>query len=236
MNVTQHHPRLEARRTLKRLLESTDHEQQLIGYEIHDGLAQQLSAALMQFEVFDRLRQKDPDQAVQAHDLGVQLVREGHAEARRLIGGLRPPQLEEGGIQPAIESLVDEANKRGKPTIEFCCIIGQVRLEPMLEHAVFRIVQECIANACRHSKSQKVRVDLVRHGKRLHIEVQEWGIGFEVKRVREGHYGLEGIQERAMACGGRVVIKSAPRQGTEIIVELPVRLAKKTGCRSCQPK
>jgi signal transduction histidine kinase len=232
MNVAVHRSRLDTGHTLQHLLEFSDHELQLIGYEIHDGLAQQLSAALMYFEVFDRLKKKDPERAAKAHDVGVELVREGHAEARRLIGGLRPPQLEDGGIRPAIESLVAEANKRGKRRVEFHWDLEQSRLEPMLEHNVFRIVQECLTNACRHSKSKKVKVDLVQRGKQIRVEVQDWGVGFELKRVRKGHFGLEGIQERARAFGGHAIIKSVPGQGTDIVVKLPVLRAKVRACRS----
>jgi PAS domain S-box-containing protein len=208
-------------KALKLLLEASDHERQLIGYEIHDGLAQQLAGAMMQFEVFEFSKEKNSEQAATAHALGLQLIREANAEARRLIGGLRPPQLEEGGIIPALENLIQESNKRSKVKIEFCSNVPQVRLEPMLENTVFRIVQECITNAFRYSKSKKVKVELTQHDGQLHIEVQDWGIGFDVDRVREEHFGLEGIQERARVFGGSVSIKSQPHKGTNIVVDLP---------------
>ena len=208
--------------TLRHLLESSDHERQLISCDIHDGLAQQLAAALMQFEAFAYWQQKDPDRAAKAHALGVQLVREGHAESRRLIQGLLPPQLREGGIVSAIEDLVRQSNRSGPVKIEFTSNAAEIRLEPMLENTVFRIVQECVNNACRHSKSQKVKIELTRHDDELRIEVRDWGVGFEVGHTQEGHFGLEGIQERARVFGGRAIIRSQPRHGTDIVVELPL--------------
>jgi len=231
------------RSRLKLLLEASDHERHLIGYEIHDGLAQQLAGAMMQFEAFDISKDKNPEQAAKAHAIGLQLIREAHAEARRLIGGLRPPQLEEGGITPAIENLIQESNKRSKVKIEFCSNLPQVRLEPMFENTVFHIVQECISNAFRHSKSKKVKVEITQHDEQLHIEVQDWGIGFDVDRVREEHFGLEGIQERAKVFGGSVSIKSQPHKGTDIVVELPIHHPsttlppqRNTGTRVRRPK
>jgi PAS domain S-box-containing protein len=209
--------------SLKHMLESSDHERHLIGFEIHDGLAQQLAAALIQFEAFECLKEESPEQAAKAHALCLQLIREAHAEVRRLIGELRPPQLEEGGIVPAIENFVRDINKQKKVRIEFYSKLDQLDLEPMLEDTVFRIVQECITNACRHSKSKKVKVEITQQGGQLRVEVQDWGVGFKVDRVREGHFGLEGIQERAKVFGGRVNIRSVPRKGTDIVVELPVR-------------
>ena len=64
-------------------------------------------------------------------------------------------RLEEGGITPAIENLIQESNKRSKVKIEFCSNLPHVRLEPMLENTVFRIVQECIANAFATAKAKK---------------------------------------------------------------------------------
>jgi PAS domain S-box-containing protein len=213
---------------LKHLLEASDHERHLVGYEIHDGLAQQLAAALMQFEVFDCVREKDPQQAAQAHALGLRLIREAHVEARRLIGRLRPPHLEEGGILLAIENLVRESNRRQQAQVEFCSNLEQLELEPVLESTVFRIVQECIANACRHSKSKRVKVALTHRRNQLRVEVQDWGIGFDVDRVREGHFGLESIQERAKVFGGTVRIRSKRRKGTAVVVELPLQSSQRT--------
>jgi two-component system sensor histidine kinase DegS len=100
--------------------------------------------------------------------------------------------------------------------------VAQLKLAPMLENTIFRIVQECITNACRHSKSEKVTVELTLHDDQLRIEVRDWGVGFTMDRVGEGHFGLEGIQERAKVFGGRAVIKSSLRKGTDIVVELPL--------------
>lgn len=207
---------------LRRLLESGDHERNLISCEIHDGLAQQLAGAIMQFAAYNCLKEKKPERAAEALDLGVQMVRDGYAEARRLIGGLRPPQLEEDDLLAAIESLVKECNERNKVKIEFCSNVPRLKLAPMLENTIFRIVQECITNACRHSKSKKIKVALAQHDDQLRVEVRDWGVGFKLEQVGEGHFGLEGIQERAKVFGGRAVIKSSLRKGTDIIVELPL--------------
>lgn len=208
---------------LRHLLESGDHERHLMGCAIHDGLAQQLAGAIMQFAAYNCLKEKTPEEAAKTLDLGIRMVRDGHAEARRLINGLRPPRLEEGDLLAAIQSLVEECEKRSKVKIEFRCNAVRFKLPPMLENAVFRIVQECLNNACRHSKSKRVKVELTRHDDRLQVEVRDWGVGFEPDRVGEGHFGLEGIRERAKVCGGHAVVKSILRKGTDVVVELPLR-------------
>jgi signal transduction histidine kinase len=97
-------------------------------------------------------------------------------------------------------------------------------LVPPLESAAFRIVQEAVANACRHSRSPGVIVELIQRDDRLHIKVQDQGVGFDPNAVEETRFGLRSIRERARLLGGRAEIQSAPGSGTSISVELPVVL------------
>jgi len=207
---------------LRHMLEASDHERHLISCEIHDGLAQQLAGAIMQFEAADLLKRDQPEQAAKAYQLALQLVRDSHAEARRLIGGLLPPQLEEGGVVSAIENLVEQVARQTKVHIEFFHNLGDLRLDTLLENSVFRIVQECLTNACRHSKSKKVKITLTQNQGQIRVEVQDWGIGFKLERAHDGHFGLEGIRQRARVFGGCVDIRSEHRKGTDIVVSLPL--------------
>jgi PAS domain S-box-containing protein len=209
-------------RTLKYLLQSSDHERQLISYEIHDGLAQQLAAAVMQFQAVDHLKDKDPKEAAKAYDAGLTMLRKGHAETRRLIAGVRPPILDESGVAEAITHLVSERSLEEGPTIMFVCIVSFGRLVPTLENAIYRICQEALTNACQHSKSERVRVSLLQRKDRVCIVVRDWGVGFNTKNVRGNRYGLEGIRQRAKLLGGKCSIRSKPGQGTRVVVELPV--------------
>ena len=106
-------------RNLKHLLQSSDHERQLIAYEIHDGLAQQLAGALMQFQTFGHMKDKNPKEAAKAYDAGLTMLQQGHFEARRLIAGVRPPILDESGIVEAVAHLVHELGREKGPRIEY---------------------------------------------------------------------------------------------------------------------
>jgi len=212
------------RRTLEHLLRSSDHERQLIAYEIHDGLAQHLGGAIMQFQAYPHLKDKKPAQAAKVYDAGMTMLQQGHFEARRLISGVRPPILDESGIATAIAQLVQEQRHGKGPKIELLSRVEFDRLDAILENAIFRIVQEGLANACQHSKSEKVRVEMVQSGDHLRIVIQDWGIGFDPAAVREGCFGLEGIRQRARLLAGSAVTDSAPGKGTHIVVELPLIL------------
>lgn len=211
------------RRTLERMWRASDRERQLIAYDIHDGIAQQLAGAKMQFEVFMHLQQRDPDEAGRALAAGLEGLRGSLEEVRRLISGLRPPILDERGVVAAIEHLINDARNHPDFALTFDCDIGCGRLDPLLENALFRIVQEAITNARRYSKSSRVFVELTQEGNQFVLTIQDWGKGFSLNQVGDGCYGLEGIRERARLLGGRATIDSAPDQGTRIRVELPVQ-------------
>jgi len=208
--------------TLKHLLQSSDRERQLIAYEIHDGLAQQVAGALMQFETYDHLKQGTPEDAARAFDAGMTMLRQGHFEARRLIAGVRPPILDESGVVPAVAHLVNEQSHPERPKVEFRSKVEFDRLVPILENAIYRITQEGLANACQHSKSENVKISLLQQADQVRIEVRDWGIGFDPKQVKEGCYGLTGIRERARMLGGKCSIQSTIGKGTRIRVDLPV--------------
>ena len=210
------------RRLLREMLDLHERERKLVAYEIHDGLAQQLTGALYKFESVGRLRDRDPDAAQEMFDESVRLLREAMAETRRLISGLRPPVLDELGVVAAVDCLIDEHQRHGGPEIEFVHEAEFNRLAPPLESALFRIVQECLTNACRYSQSKKVRVELRQADGRVHLDVQDWGVGFDPAAVKGDHFGLQGIRERARLLGGAVSIQSAPQQGAHITVELPL--------------
>ena len=213
---------LRERRTLKHMLQASDHERQLIAYDIHDGLAQELAAAIMQFDAFDHLKETKPKLAVDAYHAAMTMLRQGHFEARRLISGVRPPILDESGVLAAIAHLIHEPVFDKGPTITYRNQTTFTRLAPILENVIYRIVQESLTNARNHSKSEKILVGLVQCGDRLRIEIRDWGVGFDPKRAQENRFGLEGIRERARLLGGKCSIKSKPGEGTTIIVELPV--------------
>ena len=96
------------------------------------------------------------------------------------------------------------------------------RLEPLLEATIYRIVQQAINNIQRHSRAERAEIRLTQQGDWIHLEIQDWGIGFDPSSVSEDRFGLQGIRERARLMRGRAVIDSAPGKGTQINVDLPV--------------
>ncbi|MBN1911926.1 MAG: sensor histidine kinase [Pirellulales bacterium] len=206
---------------LRQMLRAHERDRRLTAYEIHDGLVQHAVAARMYLE---SICQAEGTLGAEATDKLRQATRQLDAailEARRLIGGLRPPVLDERGVAAAIHHLVGDQPEEG-PVVLMDARLESRRFEPLLEATAYRIVQEGLTNARRHSQSDRVEVVLRESNDRLRIEIRDWGIGFDPKHVRTDCYGLRGMRERAELLHGWLEVKSTSGEGTRIIVELPI--------------
>ena len=206
------------RNVLRRLLEIQERERQLISYEIHDGLAQYLAGGLMHLQA---CQHSCPPAAAAQLEEGLRLVQAAAEESRRLIGGLRPPALDELGLVAAVESLAEEA-RADIGDVVFTPVLPGGRLPAAVETTVFRIVQEAITNARRHSRARRLRIDLVQKDDAVRIVVADDGRGFDPARVPEERFGLEGIRQRSRLLGGEPRITTGPGRGTAVEVTLPV--------------
>jgi len=209
-------------RLLRQLLDLHERDRQLIAYEIHDGFAQQLTGAQFNLEAFQRLPERDSAEAQSLLDAGVRLLSDSIDETRRLISGLRPPVLDEFGIVAAVEYLVCENREHQGIPIEFHHDVRFDRLAPPLESTIFRMVQESLTNACQHSQSDRLCIDVTQRDDRIAVEVRDWGVGFDPDAIEEHRFGLRGIRERARLFGGEATVESAPGKGTRVLVDLPV--------------
>jgi len=209
-------------RALRRMVLANDRERRLITYELHDGVAQQLLGAMLQFDSQEARRGRK-SKAAEAYREGMDGLRHAAAELRRVMNWLRTPVLDKFGLTEAIEDIAAQLRSTpGTPEIEYHHDVQFDRLEPTLENSLFRIAQEAMTNACRHSQSEKVRVKLTQKGGEVTLEVRDWGTGFDQNTVQENRFGLEGIRERARILGGKLSIKSEPGKGTVVRAVFPV--------------
>ena len=208
---------------LKRTLSAHDRERQVFAYELHDGLTQQLATASMLLQSVNP-RQHDLDQVSEVWNTVNKMLGESLAEARRLINGARPPILDELGIASAVEHLAHDFTERSGLEISIKNKMGFERFDAELENAAYRIVQESLTNARRHSRSDRVHIELAQPDGHIRVMVRDWGIGFDPKVTDTKCFGLAGIRERTRLLGGEVHIDSSPGEGTRIVVDLPVEV------------
>jgi signal transduction histidine kinase len=204
---------------LRRLLDIQDRERTLIAYEIHDGLSQYITGAVLHLE---SCRPGELPDAVAAEvDEALRLLRQAAAEARRLMSGLRPPVLEAGGLGEALATLVASA-REDIPAATLAFSLDGIQLPPWLETTIFRVVQESLTNARRHAAAGRVDVSVAPIDGGLRVQVSDDGRGFDPDGVPSGRLGLEGIRQRVLLTGGHATITSRPGEGTLVEVVLPI--------------
>ena len=210
---------------LRRLAEAltlADRDRQLLGYDLHDGVVQDLTAAALLLEGAGRQAQFASPETQESYAGGLRLLRESIAEARRLIRGLATVELDEHGLPAALRRLVDKFRiDQGLPAT-FVCEAEGLELPPSVQHLLLRIAQESLYNAWKHAQAEHVEVRLARCGGQLELSISDDGVGFDPQHVPRGHFGLEGIRARAKVLDATLEIASAPGQGTRVMVRLPV--------------
>jgi signal transduction histidine kinase len=215
----------ERRRFLGQVIQATEDERTRIARDLHDGPVQQL--AVLTYAVHGikrRLRRGDT--------VGANRLLEGLEDSltkevqnlRRLMTELRPPVLDERGLEVALRDHVVAFARQTGLDATFEAHLPD-RLTQEVETVLYRIAQEALHNVAKHARGTSVRVRLRDEGSTAVLTVTDDGTGFDVARpaemVRLGHYGLAGMRERAAIAGGRLELRSAQGQGTTVVVTLP---------------
>jgi PAS domain S-box-containing protein len=203
-----------------------EQEKSRVARELHDELAQSLTAIKMDtIWMRDNVR-RDPQAAQAKLEEMLRMIDGAVASTRRIAADLRPLVLDDLGLMPAIEWLLQNFQQRWN--IAFTLKAQEeIELGEPYATAVFRIVQESLMNVAKHSRALhvSVSVDAVEGGVRLKVE--DDGVGFDAKASRKpGSLGLAGLRERSHLLNGSVVVHSQPGQGTTIDAFIPVREAK----------
>jgi ligand-binding sensor domain-containing protein/signal transduction histidine kinase len=200
-------------------------ERNRIAREIHDTLSQGFVAVSVQLEIVARLLSTSGETARQHLEQARQLVRHSLDEARTSIWDLRS----QGTGREDLATRLTRSAERLTATTSIKAqlkVSGTYRPLPAnLENELVRIGQEAIHNAVRHGHPQTIAVDLEFTEKLVRMTVSDDGRGFSPHpsgSSPNGHYGLTGMQERAQQIGGRLLVASAPGQGTRITIETAV--------------
>lgn len=210
-------------RLLKWLFQRQEEFELSLASAIYDGLAQRLAGALLHLQgALHPQKHSATNGAQQSFQFGLKLLQDSIQEAGQIAGRLRPPICAEHEMTLGMGYLIQEARSLGRTEIVFQ-VRGEVgRLPPDLGGAVFRIVRELLSNACRHSGSEVVRLEVVRMKDCLRLKVEDWGTGFDLTNPNGQAFGLQEVRQRARLLGGRVTVESAPGKGTRVVVTLPV--------------
>jgi signal transduction histidine kinase len=206
------------RRASERLLTVQEDERRRIAGELHDGVGQVLTALTLTLDAANSA----PRAEVATHRvrLARRLADTALAETRDLAHRMRPARLEERGLVAAVRDLAAQSGFPVRVVAEGSTVDPQL-LGPTATVEVYRIVQEALANAARHSGAGRAQVSITRQDGRLTVVVADAGKGFDPAEVPDAGIGLAGMLERSRLLGGQLSIESAPNAGTRVTVSLP---------------
>jgi NarL family two-component system sensor histidine kinase LiaS len=201
---------------------ATVEERNRLARDLHDTVSQELFSLTMLAAAAQRLIHSDPQLAAAQLEEIQETTKRTLQETRSLIFALRPAMLDNRGLAPALRDLIQGSRERQGLDVELF-ITGERLLPLEQEQALFRIVQEALANVVRHSGVRQASVSLTYTDKDTSLEVSDQGRGFDVHAVRNPRcIGLDSMAERSKALGGSFVIESVPGQGTSVRVQIPV--------------
>ena len=206
-----------------KIITAQEEERKRLSREIHDGPAQMMANVLMRTDLIERIyREKGIAQALaELSDLKL-TVRNALSEVRRIIYDLRPMALDDLGIIPTLKKYTSTRMEYHQGIdIKFRSIESEVPLPKDYEVAIFRLVQECINNALKHANPTEITVKIEWATKFINIVVRDNGVGFNTKEIKQGSFGLIGLQERIELIKGSMDVQSVIGQGTLVMFQIP---------------
>jgi PAS domain S-box-containing protein len=214
-----HQALAEREKLLRSLIEVQENERQLLCHEFHDGLIQYAVGSKM---LLESLRNENVS-TVCADAVGsvIDCLAKGIEEGRRVIRGIRPAALDDLGLRAALDDLANDLGESGMPvTLRFDPGIDSI--PSSLQTTVYRVAQESLTNARKHSDSDRVCLMVLRVGSRIEVTARDFGRGFDPQGDTGHGFGLIGIRERARLAGGECRVESEQGRGTTVTVELPL--------------
>jgi two-component system sensor histidine kinase UhpB len=200
----------------RKLIEAQEAERRAVARELHDDFGQVLTALKL------NLQRPERDDAE-----SMALVDGALERMRNLAQNLRPPLLDELGLEASLRWYVEREAKRAGLAFRLAVAPFEKRPQAAIETTCFRIVQEALTNVVRHAQAHLVEIELAKANGELRLVIRDDGHGFDVAAARKraiqgGSQGLLSMRERAALAGGDLEIDSAPGRGTRIRARLPL--------------
>ena len=205
----------------QRLVATQEDERKNLARELHDHVAQVLTALRMEL---GRIERSIPLAQAAAYEAVLEcrgLIDQMFRTVRDLALGLRPSMLDDLGLQPALEWLVRDCTQRYKVNVELRVSGDLSALRDGHRTCLYRSIQEALTNCIRHARAACIRITVTGSGDGLDVSVVDDGIGFDPAR-RRGGFGLRGIDERVKELDGTMTVSSAVNAGTTLTIHLPL--------------
>ena len=198
-------------------------ERNRLARELHDTIAQGLTATTLQIESADALLDvgSNAERARESLRRALSITQSNLEEARRSVLDLRAAPLEGRSLSEALKALVNEWEAETGTATRFQAVNGRRPLPPRVEVALYRICQEALTNVARHAEAERVTVRLITTTEQVQLIVEDDGRGFDASEAVDRH-GLVGMNERTRMLGGTLDLRTRPGAGTRVQVTVPL--------------
>jgi signal transduction histidine kinase len=207
---------------LRRVVEGQELERKRLARELHDETGQALTSILLGLRSIEDATRDNPQVRESVLALRELVVSTLH-DVRRLAVELRPKALDDFGLVPALERLAETFAEQTEVDVHVQATLGEERLDPEIETALYRIVQEALTNVVKHAQAQTISVVLTKKGDSVTALIEDDGQGFDPSQGVGDGLGLLGMRERITLLRGRVAVESSEGSGTVVVVEVPIR-------------
>lgn len=198
-----------------------EEERRHIARDIHDDLGAALTALQLDVSWLHRRLADDAPLAAKLDGM-LDVCSQAMQSVRRILNDLRPGVLDHLGLWPALETLLQDFQRRSGLACRYVCLpeLERCRLGRDAEIALYRIVQEVLTNVSRHANARSVQIEVTAEGCDLVLRIVDDGQGMRVP-LQPTSFGLLGMRERTLALGGKLDIVSKPGEGTAVVLYLP---------------
>ena len=208
-----------------RIVEAQEAERSRLAQEIHDGPAQALSNAIFQVEYIERVLDRDPRMARTELRFMRELLRRELGDVRTFISQLRPPLLDELGLDGSINDAAETMAALIGTDVETDLQAADTRLGDAQQTVVLRVVQEALQNVRKHAKAKRTTIATRVDDGGWIVEIRDDGVGFDVGAVAtrgRRNFGLQFMRERAELIGAALEVSSRPDAGTVVRLAIPL--------------
>ncbi|MFU8773008.1 MAG: sensor histidine kinase [Anaerolineales bacterium] len=211
------------RQLLRHTVIAQEAERSRIARELHDETSQSLTAFTLNLATLEKSINANTEVSQIIHHLQ-ELSQQMSQGLYRMVHDLRPAQLDDLGLVPALRYLVDEAHSRLGLEVTLKINGSRHRLDALIETVIFRVAQEAITNVSRHAQTNQAVMEVSFDPQQISLEISDTGKGFNLNQnlYPPRGWGLEGMRERAESLGGNFQIRSTPGKGTAVKVMIPL--------------
>jgi signal transduction histidine kinase/predicted ATPase len=205
---------------LQALMQTQDQERRRIASDLHDSIGSMLSSVKLRFNSMqDDFVTSFPAKASRFTDT-IKLLDDAVHELRRIAHNMLPVSLNRFGLQPTLQTFIDQIKSGANLEIELQILGMEQRLDDELEVAIYRICQELVQNVIKHAAATSMRIQLINHKDTINLIVEDNGKGMNKREIAPG-LGFITIESKVTTFNGTFSIESQPARGTMILIDIP---------------